>query len=109
MIKQHMIKLMNELIGRVNRITIAQKTLMGRTWNRVSKIEMKIEQMEKYIKDTIDFKIEEDIDNLFDNDEKFESKTSYRKSRMRSNLYSKPKILHTTSDRFSSTTRMFMP
>lgn len=47
---------MNELINEDKKITIAQNTLMNHTSTRISELEMKNEQMESDLEETIDTK-----------------------------------------------------
>lgn len=47
---------------------------MDRTSTRIAKLETKIEQMESYLEDTIDTKVEQAPENLFDDGENFKTK-----------------------------------
>lgn len=73
-IKTHIIGPMNSIIERVNKMAIAQKTLMDRTSNGISKLGAKIEELEQDLEESIDAKIEDALENLFNNDDKFQSK-----------------------------------
>lgn len=93
---------MNALIEQINKMYIAQKTLMDRTSNRIYKLEAKMEQMEQDIDKTIDLKIEEALHNLFKKDEDLQSKvkkaikpvleSEYLKYRLWSNIVGNPKV-----------------
>lgn len=65
---------MKAVIDRVEKMSIAQKTIMDRTPTRIAELKTKIEQMEGDLEDTIDTKIEEALEELFDLNKNFKSK-----------------------------------
>lgn len=72
-IKIHIINPINALIKRFKNGHSA-KRLIDRTKNPISELEMKIEEIKRDLEDTFDSKVEEAIDNLFENGESFASK-----------------------------------
>lgn len=70
----HIIGPMIALIERINKMSIEQKTLMDRTSNLVYKLEAKIEQNGKDLNESINTKIEQELNNLLEDSEELKSK-----------------------------------